>query len=522
MNGFGEVLAPFRRVAFVCNQWGDTGKGKFVDLAIHYYLSVDRRGRVYCFRGTGGPNAGHSVVVDGETIILHEIPSGVLHDAEGCQSVIGRGVVLDPRITVVELDELAARGLVVRNLAISHEAPVITPHHIFLDRYGRKTREIGTTGRGVGPAYGDLVARSPIFVDDLLNPKRLWELLQSQTAELNVLLPNFDREAARRILADPYFGPVDYFDPACILNLQRVFDAYRALGERLRPFVTDVGEMVQEVRRTDATVVFEGAQGLLLSVLYGTTRFQTSSDSSVQGLLYGSGFKEDDVDRVFGIVKAPYMTRVGAGPFPTEMGGKESDLYCNGKTADGVLTKGIEREKFGPFRRTPSGYWEGNFPAGTDPEFCLGVCVRHAGNEFGATTGRPRRTGWLDLAALRYAVQINGPHLILTKPDVVTGLPEIKLGDGYQYRGPKTTLAGRELTPGSIVPEFVRFSHVLEHCEPSYLVRPGWNEDISGVQDYSNLPTNLMEIVSTIEARSGGRVAVVSTAADRDAVCVKR
>jgi len=517
LASLAKMLAPFRRVGFVCDQWGDTGKGKFVELAIYLYLEYLKRGRVYCFRGTGGPNAGHTVVVGGRRVILHEIPSGVLHNESGCRSVIGPGVVVDTRVTMQELLELAALGITDPDLAISHEAPVILPQHIFLDRYDPKTQKIGTTGRGIGPAYVDWTARHPIFVNDLLNPNVLVRKIRAKNDELlQILGPQFDRELAQKILANPYFGPVNFYDPDTILDVEKVIAMVLSWSEGLQKYVRDVAGIVRSIRQCNDTVVAEGAQGLLLGIRHGTTGYQTSSDSSAMGLVLGCGFQPTDFDRIFGIAKAPLMTRVGNGPMPSEMGGAESETYCEaGHTRDEeasahcalpALIKGMAQ---GPVDHEPLS------------EFQLGVGLRMIADEYGATTGRPRRPAWLDLVALSYAVEVNGPDLILTKFDVMTGVHPIKLCTSYIYRGPDIEYAGVHYTAGMRLNRFIRFSEILRHCEPQYTEFPGWTEDISTCRRFNDLLVQVRDIISFIETETGGKVCIISVGAERDAFIVR-
>ena len=407
MDRLRASLGTARRVAVVCNQWGDTGKGKIVDLWVDSMLKQSHKA-VYCFRGIGGPNAGHTVVADGKTVVLHSLPSGVLHDAEGCRSVIGPGAVIDPRATVAELDELATLcGLDVHCLSISHMAPLILPHHILIDRVKEKTQGIGTTGRGIGPAYADLVGRNAILINDLLNPESLKEKLQAKTAELlRILGRDTDRSMVEQILANPVFGAENFFDQYMLLDTYKVFDSLLRYGNRLAQFIADTHLIVRKIVPEDQYAVLEGAQGLLLGLYNGTTKFQTCSDSSATGLIVGCGFQPRHIDRIYGVTKAPYMTRVGKGPFPTEMGGSESACYCD----DVRYTRETEKSAHITLASNLRGMAKGIISHEPYSDFVIGVVVRHNGNEFGATTGRLRRTGWLDLVSLRYAVEVNGPE----------------------------------------------------------------------------------------------------------------
>jgi adenylosuccinate synthase len=411
-------------------QWGDEGKGKIVDLL------TEKVGAVVRFQG--GHNAGHTLVIGDEKTVLHLIPSGILR--EGVLCLIGNGVVLSPAALKKEIGELEDRGVEVRSrLKISPATPLIMPYHIALDQAREKAaggKAIGTTGRGIGPAYEDKVARRGVRVADLSYPDQLAEKLRSVLDYHNFVLTQ-------------YLG----FDP---VDFQQTLDEALAFGEYVDPMKTDVAGLLHELRRDGERVLFEGAQGSLLDIDHGTYPYVTSSNTTVGGALAGTGVGVGDIDYVLGIAKA-YATRVGGGPFPTEL---DDDV---------------------------------------------GAEIRKRGAEFGATTGRPRRCGWIDLVALKRAVMINGMSgLCVTKLDVLDGLPSIKMCIGYRYRGKKTEYAPLDAAG-------------WEECQPEYLEFPGWSESTHGVTEFGKLPPAARAYLRSLEELVGCPLAMVSTGPDRDA-----
>ena len=394
-------------------QWGDEGKGKIVD---HLSPRAD-----LVVRFQGGPNAGHTLVVDGETTILHLIPSGILHTRT--LNLIGAGVVVDPDVLLKEIAELAKRGVVVsrERLRISARAHVILPVHRALDQAREQARgrsAIGTTGRGIGPAYEDRVARVGIRIQDLLERDSLRERLQLLLAEHNFLLKELYS--------------------ALPIEIEEVYALALEWGEQLEPLVDDVGVTIDHALRAGRSVLLEGAQGTLLDVDHGTYPYVTSSTTLAGGACAGAGIGPTRIDAVLGITKA-YTTRVGGGPFPTEDDGR------------------------------------------------AGAHMGEVGQEFGATTGRKRRCGWLDLVVLRHAVRVNGiTALALLKLDVLTGLPEVRVCVGYRARG-------RELT------EFPASARELELCEPVYRSFKGWDERLEQARAFEDLPDPARDYVSWIE-----------------------
>ncbi|MFH1916528.1 MAG: adenylosuccinate synthetase [Nanoarchaeota archaeon] len=489
-----EFLNGKQVVGVVCNQWGDTGKGKIVD-----YLSdwAD-----IIIRGTGGANAGHTIMVNGKKYIVHLIPSGILYDPQGKVNVIGRGVVFDPRVAIEELDMLKQEGINSDHLKISHEAPLILPHHILQDRYSDSTEKVGTTGRGIGICYADFVSRQGLFVNDMLNPELFkTKIIKYMTAKKHVFSA-MNKDIAKKILSHEHLLNGYYYDETEIISTDKVVAMYtKTYRERIARYVANTTLFAIEQKKNGKHILLEGAQGLLLSIDYGTTKYQTSSDCSIEGLAKGAGLKDKDVDYVFGVTKAFYMTRVGNGPFPTEFGGQMSETYCS----EGH-TKTEETEKFGT--RIPE-------LLESPDEFLFGIGIRLISDEYGATTGRTRRSGWLDLVPLKYAMRINGKHMTLTKVDILKGIPTIKLCTGYTYDGPTMKYAGETLKKGMQITAFPRFSEVLYHCKPIYKEFPGWTEDITQIKDYTQLPQTLKDIVQFIEEYTGGRIDVISVGPDR-------
>ncbi|HDP94722.1 MAG TPA: adenylosuccinate synthase [Candidatus Aminicenantes bacterium] len=407
-------------------QWGDEGKGKAIDyLAKNFDVVV---------RYQGGHNAGHTVYYGDQKVILHLLPSGVFspHTA----SVIGNGVVVNPLQLVDELRHLQSLGVDAGNFWVSHRAPLIMPFHQKLDIVFEQSRyhKIGTTRRGIGPAYEDLAGRRALFVGDLLNSSR------------------FRRKA---VILNEYYNRLVQAYGAEGTEIEEYMDAYMEAGKFLRSHITDTAWMLNRRFREGQSILFEGAQGALLDIHHGTYPFVTSSNPTVGGVFTGTGLPVQALGRITGIAKA-YATRVGEGPFPSELAGSQAE-------------------------------W-----------------LREKGGEFGATTGRPRRVGWLDLVALRYAVMINGvDSLFLTKLDVLDGLDSIPLVHAYRS-------GGRE------VHDFDPSVEFLEEAEPLVRELPGWNGSVAVVRDYGALPTAAQEYIRVIEEAVGVPVDYVSVGSGRD------
>ncbi len=418
-------------IVIVGAQWGDEGKGKVVDLLAENAAVVAR------FQG--GNNAGHTIVRGDEVFKFHLIPSGILYPGTTC--VIGNGVVIDPAVLIGEIDGLKARGVDVGNLRVSANAHVIMPYHLMLDHAGEAKLgklEIGTTKRGIGPCYADKSARLGIRVQDLLDEKILKQKIMAALEPKKLMLRPFER------------------DPA--LDLQAMTEQYMLYGHRLEQHIADTAALLHRALDDEQLVIFEGAQAALLDIDHGTYPFVTSSNPVAGAACVGSGVGPRDITEVWGVAKA-YATRVGAGPFPTEL---DDDL---------------------------------------------GDELRRRGGEFGTTTGRPRRTGWIDLVALRYASRINGmTSLVITKLDVLDGFETLKVCTGYR------TAEGAE------VDAFPYHQTVLHHVTPIYTELPGWNTDITGLRTAEELPEALLDYLRFIEEAVGVPVGLLGVGPARDQV----
>ncbi len=385
-------------------QWGDEGKGKIVDLLTGQAAMV--------VRYQGGHNAGHTVVIGKQEFVLHLIPSGVLREGVSC--LIGNGVVVDPAALVAEIDALAARGVSVDGrFHISDRAHLILPYHRAVEREAEKlkgTRKIGTTGRGIGPAYGDKAARVGIRMGTLLDPALFRKVLTTNVESIN------------------YFLTQLYNIPAAeLFDVDTIYDEYIQYAERLKPYIRDTAMLVNDALDRREAVLFEGAQGTHLDVDYGTYPFVTSSSATAGGACTGTGVGPSRIDRILGIVKA-YTTRVGSGPFPTEL------------------------------------------------EDATGERLRAQGGEFGATTGRPRRCGWFDAVAVRYSVRINDiAGIALTKLDVLDGFDTLLICTGYRYKG-------------VVIDYFPSEPSVLDEVEPIYEEMPGWAGSVAAINTVADLP----------------------------------
>ena len=418
-----------KNVIVVGTQWGDEGKGKIVD-----WLTDHARGVV---RFQGGHNAGHTLVINGKKTVLHLIPSGVLRDGVLC--LIGNGVVLAPDALLKEIAGLEASGIPVRErLRLSPACPLILPYHVALDQARESARgvaKIGTTGRGIGPAYEDKVARRGLRLGDLNNEKTFAEKLQVVMEYHNFVLTHYFKVA-----------PVDF---------QQTLDTVLQQGLEILPMMADVTGILHEARERGANILFEGAQGALLDIDHGTYPYVTSSSPVAAGGCVGLGVGPSMVGRVIGVVKA-YCTRVGEGPFPTEDCGDEGNK------------------------------------------------LREKGAEFGATTGRPRRCGWLDLVALRYAVRVNGiSSIALTKLDVLTGQERIPVCTSYMVEGQDE-------------PHFPCALQRLEKASPHYEYLEGWHEDIASCTSYEQLPPQARKYVEHIESATGVPVNLIGVGPGRD------
>ena len=424
-----------KNVVVLGSQWGDEGKGKIVDLL------TDRAAAVVRFQG--GHNAGHTLVIGDEKTVLHLIPSGILRDNVMC--LIGNGVVLSPDALFEELEMLEARGVPAsQRLKISEACPMIMPYHIALDHareVARGKKAIGTTGRGIGPAYEDKVSRRGLRVGDLLDEKSFAEKLEGVMEYHNYTLKNYFK--------------------ADSVDFQQVLDETLAYGERMKPMIADIPAMLYNLRQTGENIMFEGAQGTLLDIDQGTYPYVTSSNTTAGGACTGSGVGPKDLDYILGITKA-YTTRVGAGPFPTE-------LFDD-----------------------------------------VGQYLGEKGNEFGATTGRSRRCGWFDGVALRRAAQVNSiTGLCITKLDVLDGLQTLRICTGYECDGKVL-----DLPPVG--------ADAIENCQPIYEDMPGWSESTVGIRSLDSLPANARDYLNRLQDIVGVPVDIISTGPEREETIILR
>jgi adenylosuccinate synthase len=443
MSASAVNAAPGRNVVVVGTQWGDEGKGKIVD-----WLTDHAQGVV---RFQGGHNAGHTLIIGGKKTILRLIPSGIMRAGVACY--IGNGVVLSPEALFKEIEELEAAGVDVRKrLFISEATTLILPYHIAIDQ-AREARsgagKIGTTGRGIGPAYEDKVGRRALRVQDLFTPQAFADRLRANLDFHNFVLTQ-------------YLG-------APAVDFQQTLDTMLGYAERLAPMVTDVSRRLYDENAAGRNLLFEGAQGTLLDIDHGTYPFVTSSNCVAGAASAGAGVGPQKLHYILGITKA-YCTRVGSGPFPSE-------LY----DADN------------PQRQE-----------------AVGVTLANVGKEFGSVTGRPRRTGWLDAAALRRSIQINGiSGLCMTKLDVLDGLDEVKLCVGYEVDGEHFDLLPRGAAE-------------VARCEPVYETFGGWKESTIGITQWSELPANAQAYLTRVQEVAGVPIDMVSTGPDRDETILLR
>lgn len=410
----------------VGTQWGDEGKGKITDMLAETADVVVRYG--------GGNNAGHTVIVGDEKFELHLIPSGILYPEK--INVIGNGVVIDPEALVEEMHMLDRKGISLDNLHISESAHVIMPYHRQLDHLEEERKgdnKIGTTGKGIGPAYTDKAARRGLRMVDLLDRDTFKYKLERNLNYQNLILE-------RVYQADP-------------MDADEIIESYQPYIEEIRKYVTNTSLLLERAR--DKKIFFEGAQGTLLDIDYGTYPYVTSSNPTAGGVCTGAGIGPTRVDDVIGVAKA-YITRVGEGPFPTELNNE------------------------------------------------LGDFLREKGHEYGVTTGRPRRCGWFDIPILKHAYRVNGlTEIALTKLDVLSGLEEIKLCTGYRYNG-------------EVIDEFPACLEALSRYEPVYESLPGWEDDISSVRDYKDLPLNARRYIERIEELVEIPVTIIGIGPERE------
>lgn len=410
-------------------QWGDEGKGKLVDFLTEKADIVARY--------QGGHNAGHTVVLRDEKYVLHLIPSGILHRDTVC--IIGNGVVVEPAALIQEITGLQKRGVRISgNLLISKNAHLIMPYHLVLDRASERLKGkkcIGTTGRGIGPTYVDKMARTGLRIGDLLSPDVFMEKLRTNLKHINFLMKHL------------------YKSPA--LNAGKIFEEYMEYGMSLKKHIADTDVIINKAISSGKNLLLEGAQGTLLDIDHGTYPYVTSSNSIAGGACTGLGIGPTKITKVLGVVKA-YTTRVGSGPFPTE------------------ITDAIGQE------------------------------IRAKGSEFGATTGRPRRCGWLDTVILRHASMVNGfSGIAVTKLDILDGLDKIKICTAYRYKG-------------KVYKEFPKELDIFENCTPLYEEVAGWNKSTVGIREFKKLPVQAQAYIRRLEDLTGVKAHIISTGRKRD------
>ncbi len=503
ISGLEQLLQDVQTLAIVCNQFGDTGKGKCVDLFAAVWAEIVARGQ-------GGANAGHTVVIDGVKYDFHMLPSGILHAQ--VTNVIGEGVAFEPSAALKEMTTLIEKGKWYENIMISKDAHLVLPTHILLDLLRDKS-QFGTTGKGIAPVYTDVPAKIGLTVKNILNKDTFREKLRKNIEAKLAIFRSYPLHHVEELLEKEAFQKGRYkYDPIGIvpvitnlLNVRggrKIFDVdaiVQAYCEEyagvLKPYIADtttfMGESVGKKK-----ILLELAQGLLLSHKHGTKPYTTSSDASIDGLAEGVGLRREQVDLVLGIIKGFYMTRVGAGPFTTEMGGSESEKHCE------RYTREMEVAEYGQ----PSPLML-NHPN----EFTKGIAIRQIGDEYGVTTKRPRRVGWLDLPLLRHAIKINGPNLILTKLDVLDECEQINICKGYTYEGPDTWLDGtRQLRKGDHLDVAIPDANILRYCKPIYETFSGWKRDTTGIRDYADVPGKMKTIIEYVENQTGARGVILS------------
>jgi adenylosuccinate synthase len=422
-------------ICVVGAQWGDEGKGKIVDLLAEFADVI--------VRFQGGSNAGHTLVVNGEKFVFHLVPSGILH--RGKQCIIGNGVVVDPKELLEELDGIKQKGYLQDDsqFLLSEEAHLIFPYHKIIDQGRERIRsgKIGTTGRGIGPAYEDRAARDGIRVVDLAEEEVFRRKLEENLAEKNYYLIHVLQEKG--------------------LELEHLYQEYMRYGERLRTYVANTSLVIAQQIKEGKKVLFEGAQGTLLDVDHGTYPFVTSSNTVAANACIGAGIGPTQMDLVLGVTKA-YTTRVGEGPFPTELHDE------------------------------------------------IGELLREKGGEYGATTGRPRRCGWLDAVVMRHAVRVNGlGGLTITKLDTLTGLKTLKICTAYQV-------------DGRVITEFPASTDVVTRCQPVYEELEGWQEEIGKAKEIAKLPAAAQRYLKRIEELTATPIQIVSVGAQRDQTIILR
>jgi len=476
------------KVVAICGAaWGDEGKGKFTD---EFAAEAD-----VIVRAQGGCNAGHTVVIGDVKVKLHHVPSGIARPA--ALNVIGNGVVLDPRVLVdQELASLRAQGIDARGLRISGDAHLIMPWHRILDRareWALGAGKIGTTARGIGPAYADKMLRGGLRMNDLYECARFRDKVCATAREKECIMR--DVYHVPRAQFEEWMRAPDQMNGAWLrdgaFDTAAITDAYCAWARVLLPLVVDTRALLAGALRDGKRILLEGAQGLLLDIDHGTYPYVTSSSCGAGGFAPGAGLPPAALDRVYNVMSA-YMTRVGGGPFPTELG---TEAEIAGERAEQRMP--LEEARALALRARD--------------DYSLGKVIRHIAGEFGTTTGRPRRTGWLDAVAYRCAVRLNGPDAIISKLDVLDVMPVIRICTAYEYRGPATGYNGAQLEPGATLADFPTDARILAHCVPKTFEEfKGWLTPIDAMTCFADLPRAARAFLRGIERHTGCRVRFVS------------
>ena len=503
-----KLLDNVKTLAVVCNQWGDTGKGKFVEFFANEWADV-------IARGTGGNNAGHTTVVNGKERIYHLLPSGIVQDSNKKTNLLGNGMVINPFVLCQELDELTASRGTYNYLKISEEAHVILPHHIREDRERYQSLEgggIGSTGRGIGPCYEDKTGRKGITMGDLKDKTLL-------SRKLDAALEFYHRHELK-------VKTITHKD--ITQERDQIIDSLEEVTERLSPLITDTKSIIYAFREQGKNILVEGAQGLLLSIEHGTYPYLTSSDCSINGTAGGVGLSAKAIDLVLGIVKFPFMTRVGGGPFPTEFGpeseghcakGLEHDVFYEAKTylsmslnleeirqlqsqKDSENKIELENQKQNVYRFIKENRERVLELCNSDSPFEQGIGIRLAALEYGATTARPRRIGWTDAVAAKYATNINSPmKLVLTKLDCLSGTDNFSICYEYQNGSPTTNFRPDE--------------KFLRGVKPIRTEYKGYG-DIQDLTSFKELPKTLQNAIGDFESFVNADVAAISVGSERN------
>ncbi len=472
-----ENLNDVQTMAILCNQWGDSGKGKIV----HYYAEWAD----VIARCTGGNNAGHTIIHKGQETIFHLIPVGIVYDGEGKMNLVGNGTVIDLDVFVAELDLLDSMNLSYNHLMLSRDAHVIMPYHIKLDKAKNQSLKdggIGSTGRGIGPCYSDKVNRRGIRIRDLLDKDTLQRKIEKN-------LP---------------------FYPEQKHNIEEIIENLQPNIERIKPLVRDTITEMHRFVADGKLILLEGAQGLLLSIEFGTRPYITASDCSLNGTATGVGLSAKVIDLPIGLIKYPIMTRVGGGPFPTELGNLQGEEYCKDETKTKISE--LEKYKVPYLKKGNAIHYDYQHPIiksmmNSDDDLVKAAGIRLGAAEFGATTGRLRRVGWVDAKAAKYAVGINGPNIILTKVDCFAEMDQFNICFGYENQ------AGHSV-------EYDPDAQFLSHIKTQLKSYEGYGT-IQGISSYSDLPRTLTKSVGEFENFTECQVMAISNGPKREQVIFK-